>query len=370
MKLQHYFLSFAFILSIPPMNGQEALFEQGKSIILSEENKPTTYIDTIYKGKRSLKLDGKKQSIALTKDKNVRNFRVEMDIAGEVMSGLGFRVQDKFNYRFIYFRPGMGGTREAIQYIPIYNGALSWVFYNYPTYETTADVKSLEWFHAAFEVRGTNLKVFVDHSPQPQMDIQLLDSEISGGNFMLRSLFGVSYFANITYEELSGRESVASQPSKNSFLTNWEISEQFPRDTVSNHFEALIKKANRSKNWKVIEHPRDNYVNFARYFEYPKGVVVARKTLKSNQDKKSILNFDFVGRIRIMLNGNEVFSYRKIKFERMFDGMFRVNLDLKKGENELLVVAEGDANFFGGKGFKYMGRLQHTNWGFIARLED
>lgn len=370
MKLPYYFLSLAFLLFLQPMNGQQALFEQDKCIILSEENKPTTYIDTIYKGKRSLKLDGKKTSVALTKGKNVRNFRVEMDIAGEVMSGLGFRVQDKFNYRFIYFRPGMGGTREAIQYIPIYNGALSWVFYNYPIYETTADVKSLEWFHATFEVRGTNLKVFVDHSPEPQMDIQLLDSEISGGNFMLRSLFGVSYFANITYEELSDGKSKTSQPNTNAFLTSWEISEQFPRDTVSNYFDTLIKKVNKSKNWKAIEHPQDNYVNFARYFECPKGVVVARKMLKSDKDKKSILNFDFVGRVKIMLNGHEVFSYQKIKFERMFDGMFRVNLDLKKGENELLVVAVGDADFFGGKGFKYLGRLQHTNWGFIARLED
>jgi hypothetical protein len=352
------------------MNGQETLFEQDKCIILSEENKPVTYIDTIYKGKRSLKLDGKKQSIALTKDKNVKNFRVEMDIAGDVMSGLGFRAKDKFNYHFIYFRPGMGGTREAIQYIPIYNGALSWVFYNYPVYETKADVSSLEWFHATFEVRGTNLKVFVDHSPEPQMDIQLLDTEISGGNFMLRSLFGVSYFANITYEELSDNESKTSKPSTNTFLTTWEISQQFPRDSISNHFDTLIEKANMAKKWRVIDHPRDDYVNFSRYFEYPKGIVVARKTLKSGQDKKVILNFDFVGKVKIMLNGNEVFSYQKIKFERMFDGMFRINLDLKKGENELLVVAEGDAGFFGGKGFKYLGRLQHTNWGFIARLKD
>ncbi|WP_299532736.1 hypothetical protein [Ulvibacterium sp.] len=369
MKLQHYFLSLAFLLSIQSVSGQEALFEQGKCIILSEENKPTAYIDTIYKGKRSLKLDGRKQSIALTKDKNVRNFRVEMDIAGEVMSGLGFRVQDKFNYRFIYFRPGMGGTREAIQYIPIYNGALSWVFYNYPIYETTADVSSLEWFHATFEVRGTNLKVFVDHGPEPQMDIQLLDSEVSGGNFMLRSLFGVSYFANITYEELSEDKPKISKPSTNTFLTSWEISEQFPRDSVSGHYDRLIKKADKSKNWKAIDHPQDKTVNFARYFKYPKGIVLARKKLSSDSDKNSMLNFDFVGRIKVMLNGQEVFNYQKIKFERMFDGTFRINLNLKKGNNELLVVTEGDAGFFG-EGFKYLGRLQHTNWGFIARLED
>lgn len=369
MKLQKITLGLLALLFTLSVLGQNALFEQDKCTILSDDNKPTAFVDTIYKGKSSLKLDSKKQSIALTKNLNLKNFRVEMDIAGEVMSGLGFRVANEHNYQFIYFRPQMGGTREAIQYIPIYNGALSWVFYNYPTYETTADIDALEWFHAAIEVRGNNLKVFVNNSTEPQMDLTLLDTEISGGDFLLRSMFGTSYFANISYKALSDNGPVTKVSGQKSFLREWEISQQFPRDTVANHLGPFLNKVDKSIKWKTVKSPYDDYVNFSRYFEYPKGTVIAKRNLKSEKDKKRILHFDFVGKLSIVCNGEEVFSYGKIKFERMFDGMFRIDLDTKKGDNELLFIAEGDAAFFG-EGFKTMGRLQHTNWGFIARLDN
>ncbi|MEK6154073.1 hypothetical protein WIW50_12460 [Flavobacteriaceae bacterium 3-367] len=359
------FLFCSFFCSL----GQQPLFEQDKATILSEDNQPTAYIDTIFKGKRCLKLDSKKQSIALTKAVEAKNFRVEMDIAGAVMSGLGFHVASEHNYQFIYFRPGMGGTREAIQYIPIYNGALSWVFYNYPTYEKEADIESLEWFHAAFEVQGNRLKVFVDHSPEPQMDIRLLDKEIGGPHLLLRSMFGPSYFANITYRALPEEAPSAAKLPSTSFLRAWEVSTQFPRDTTSGHLPNKLDAKVMSGAWRPVLEPDDVFVNLSRYFEKPTGVVMARTQINAERAQRKTLYFDFVGKVRVLLNGEEVFSYGKIKFERMFDGMFRTTLDLKKGSNELLFMAEGDAAFFG-EGFKTMGRLQHTNWGFIARIGD
>ncbi|TPN87815.1 family 16 glycoside hydrolase [Aquimarina algicola] len=348
--------------------GQGILFKKNQCIILDEENKPTTRVDTIYKGKSCVKIDGKNQTIVLTENLDIKNFRVDMDIAGEVMSGLGFRVANKNNYQFIYFRPGMGNTQEAIQYIPIYNGALSWVFYNYPKYETKADIKSLEWFHTTIEVKGNNLKVFVDNNPVPQMDVTLLETDVSGGNFILRSLFGTSYFANIKYATISEKNSGNSlTPDQKTFLTDWEISQQFQRDTLQGHLNTELKGTDFV--WRNIKSKNDNYVNFSRYFEHPEGVVIAKKTLKSEENKNSVIHFDFVGKLKIILNGEEVFSSKKIKFERVFDDTFRINISLKKGNNELLMVSEGDAAFFG-KGFKYLGRFQHTNWGFIARIDD
>jgi hypothetical protein len=69
-----------------------------------------------------------------------------------------------------------------------------------------------------------------------------------------------------------------------------------------------------------------------------------------------------------MFNGNTLFANKNIKFERVFDGTYTVGLPFKKGDNELVVIAEGDAAFFG-KGFRYLGRNQHTNWGFIAKIK-
>lgn len=349
--------------------GQQPLFARDKCTILSEDNQPTAYIDTIFKGKQSLKLDSKKQSIALTKAVESKNFRVEMDIAGAVMSGLGFHVANEHNYQFIYFRPGLGGTREAIQYIPIYNGALSWVFYNYPAYEKEADIQSLEWFHAAFEVQGNRLKVFVNDSEEPQMEVRLLDKALSGEHFLLRSMFGSSYFANVTYKALPEVAPQAAKSLSASFLREWEISAQFPRDTTSGHLRGKVDQSIMSGPWKKVYEPDDAFVNLSRYFEYPTGVAMAKTQINTEKAQRKTLHFDFVGKVRILLNGEEVFSYGKIKFERMFDGMFRATLNLKKGNNELLIIADGDASFFG-EGFRTMGRLQHTNWGFIARLQD
>lgn len=369
MRFRYTNLLLIALFSMMFVNGQQSIFQEGAYIVYSEDNEKVAIKDTLFKGKKALKLDGTGHSVALLDDINTKNFRVEMDIAGQVMSGLGFHAKDGMNYQFIYFRPQMGNTREAIQYIPIYNGALSWVFYNYPVYETKADVKSLEWFHTAFEVRGTNLKVFVNNEREPKMDISILDNPNVGGKLLLRSLFGPSYFANVTYQPLTAIGIDDKTLPKTDFLTTWEISKQFPRDTTANYFNRILDQANVLNDWKGIHTAEDAYVNFSRYVEHPKGVIVAKTNIDAENESNKNLHFDFVGRIKIVLNGNDLFEYSKIKFERVFDGTYSIGLPLKKGNNELVVIAEGDATFFG-KGFRYLGRNQHTNWGFIARVEE
>lgn len=368
MRIRYTNLLFIATLSMVLGNAQQPIFKQGEYAVYSENNLKVAAKDTVFKGKQALKLDGTSSSLAILDGISTRNFRVEMDIAGQVMSGLGFHVKDGMNYQFIYFRPGMGGTREAIQYIPIYNGALSWVFYNYPVYETTANVRSLEWFHAVFEVRGNNLRVFVNNEPEPKMDISMLENPIAGGKLLLRSLFGPSYFANITHQPLPDGEVKKKSVPNEDFLTTWEISNQFPRDTTSQYFNSILDKANAINNWRTINSEEDSYVNLSRYFKLPEGVLVAKTNIDVADKTNKLLHFDFVGRVKILLNGRSLFEYKKIKFERVFDGTFSIELPLKKGENELVVIAEGDAAFFG-KGFRYLGRNQHTNWGFIAKVE-
>ncbi|BFP40288.1 hypothetical protein FGF1_11330 [Flavobacteriaceae bacterium GF1] len=368
MKIRYTYFPIIFLLVTMATNAQQRLFEPGQCTLYSEDNEKVAYTDTIFKGQKALKLDSKKHSIALMEGIEAKNFRVEMDIAGKVMSGLGFHAQDGLNYQFIYFRPGMGGTREAIQYIPIFNGALSWVFYNYPVYETTADVRSLEWFHAVFEVRGKRLKVFVNGESEPKMNITLLENPKLGGKLLLRSMFGPSYFANITYQQLPEEDTKTPVQPKADFLTDWKISKQFPRGTTDDYFKEVLTQANKANQWRNINELEDTYINLSRYFDHPQGVLVAKTTINAKNTTQGKLHFDFVGRIKILLNGKALFDYHKIKFERVFDGTFSIGLPLQKGDNELTVIAEGDASFFG-KGFKYLGRSQHTNWGFIGRLE-
>ncbi len=319
--------------------------------VLSEANKPAELTDTSYLDKSCIKLDGNFKSAIWNKTTDIRNFVMDLDIAGAVMSGIGFHVTDEQNYQFIYFRPGYGGTEEAVQYIPIYNGALSWVMYG--KYQSNADIKKLEWFHATIVVRGNNLKVFTNHQKKADMDITMLNSSANKGSILLRTMFGASYFANVSIRELP------------EVITDWEISEQMPAN--GSYSYSNVKKVN---TWKTINEPGDDYVNLCRYFPYPDGILFARHVIHRETDGVSILNFDFVGTLHIFLNGKEIFAYDKFKLDRIEEGTNRIKLNLSKGDNELIFLIKGDSYIFGnGAGYNSLGRLQHQNWGFIASLE-
>lgn len=327
-------------------------FDKEQWSIYSENNKTETFLDVIHNDKQALKLNSKEQAIAWLKNIDYKNFRLEMDIAGAEMSGIGFHVKDEQNYQFIYFRPGYGGTEEAIQYIPIYNGALSWVFYNAPTYEKTAAIERMEWFHVVVEVRNNRLKVFVNHSEEAQMDITLLETDTQSGSILLRSMFGDSYFANFNITEI---------PSP---ITDWQISEQFERG------ETLVyEDLKKVTSWKKTKPSAGEFINLSSYFEHPRGVVFTKTNITSEQNKQAILIFDFVGKLRIFLNEEEVFHYAKHKLDRLQNDKMAQLIKLKKGVNELIFISEGDADIFG-DGFNSMGRKQHQNWGFVVHLVD
>jgi len=316
--------------------------------VLSEENAKPVLTDTVFKGKPCVKLDGKTIAGIWNQKVSVKNFRLELDIAGAVMPGIGFRVSDAQNYQFLYFRPGYGNTIEAIQYIPIYNGALSWVFYG--AYQATADIHALEWFHAAIEVRGNRLKVFTNNNKKPDMDIVMQQTETDRGSLLLRTMFGVAYFANLTYRPLPEA------------VTDWEISEQLPADSPYDYEQ--VKKV---KQWKKINEPGDDYVNLCRYFKMPEGTLVARHIIHADSAGFKMLDFDFTGTLHVFLNGKEIFNYDKYKLDRVEAGKCRVKLPLQKGNNELVFITQGDGFVFG-KGYNSLGRLQHQNWGFIAEM--
>jgi hypothetical protein len=347
IQLLTYVISF-FVL--PAFGQPGAKISPNDWAVFSENYKPATLKDTTYQGKTSLILDGTTMAVAFRKGSRYKNFRVDCDIAGRVMSGIGFRAKDQQNYHFLYFRPGYGGTKEAIQYVPVYNGSLSWVLYNYPMFEKAADTKSLEWFHATLEVRGQRLAVFVNGSVEPQMEINLMESDFAEGDILLRSMFGETYFANIFVTELPEA------------LNEWKISEQFPRK------ERLELDPNTNSSvWTSVKPDLGNVVNVSRYIDNPNGVIIAKHALRSDTKKDVILYFDFIGKLKIFLNGEELFYYEKQKLDRVFSGTERIVLHLNKGDNDLRFVSEGDAMIFG-KGFNAMGRTQHQNWGFIAEI--
>jgi len=89
-----------------------------------------------FKGRWAIELEG--SQIAYLKNKNYKNFVLEFYCNGLSGPGFGFRAQDKKNYEYVYLRLGVSGKKDALQYVPIYNGSLPWQLYNYPKYEGQA----------------------------------------------------------------------------------------------------------------------------------------------------------------------------------------------------------------------------------------
>lgn len=326
----------------------------GDWTVLSEANTKGVLTDTVFQGKPCVKLDGRNISAIWNKKPALKNFRLELDIAGTetmgtVMAGIGFHAKDEQNYQFLYYRTSFGGTDEAIQYIPIYNGALSWVFSG--AYQAAADIHTDQWFHAAIEVRGRNLKVFTNGKAKPDMNITLLPAAADRGSILLRSMFGAAYFANLNYRELPEG------------ITDWEISDQQPAGVAYGYDQ--VKKV---QHWRKINETGDDYVNLCRYFTIPEGTVFARHMIHVDSAESKLLSFDFTGTIRILLNGKEIYQYDKYKLTRVEAGTYRTKLSLQKGKNELVFITQGDGFIFG-KGYNSLGRLQHQNWGFIADLQ-
>ncbi|MFL5743153.1 MAG: family 16 glycoside hydrolase [Niastella sp.] len=349
--VKNLFRSTVLLLSsLPFLNTQGQGINLADWRVLSEQNNTAPLTDTIYQDKACVKLDGKALAGIWNKTIALKNFRLELDIAGTVMPGIGFHAKDEQNYQFLYFRPGYGGTIEAIQYIPIYNGALSWVFYG--GYQAAANIHKNEWFHASIEVRGNHLKVFTNNNPKPDMDITMMQTEADKGALLLRTMFGPAYFANLNWRELPEG------------ITDWEISDQLPAGFIYDY-----EKVKKLQNWKKINEPADDYVNLCRYFKLPEGTVVARHILYADSVTNKLLDFDFTGTLRIILNGKEIFSYDKHKLERVEADTYTTRLSLQKGQNELLFITQGDGFIFG-KGYNSLGRLQHQNWGFIAGIEN
>lgn len=315
---------------------------------LSEDNKNVPATDTVFLGKPCVKLDGHAVAAIWDKKASLKNFRIEFDMAGSVMAGLGFHVSDEQNYQFLYFRPGYGGTIEALQYIPIYNGALSWVFYG--DYQASADIHKLQWFHAVIEVRGDNLKVYTNGSAHPDLNIRMQHLDADRGSVLLRTMFGEAYFANLSYRPLPET------------ITGWEISEQLPAEGI--YGDEQVKKV---KAWRSVREAGDDYVNLCRYFKMPEGTVIARHVVQADSAGIQVLYFDFTGTMRVLLNGKLVYEYDKFKLDRVEAGTYRIRLPLQKGDNSLVFITKGDGFIFG-KGYNSLGRLQHQNWGFIAEI--
>lgn len=157
-----------------------------------------------YKGKTALHIAGREQCLVYLPIDDFQDGVIEVDIAGDIFSGVAFRVRENGQRsEKLYFRPQNAGTERAentVQYGVIGREDGHWrhLRTNFPgKYETSADIAQGEWFRAKFVIKGESLKVYVNGAPEPLLVVDPLLEGVSRGSV---GVWGWdSYFANFKY---------------------------------------------------------------------------------------------------------------------------------------------------------------------------
>ncbi len=341
-------------------------------IIDIENNSTLDLITARYKGKEAIYLG--RHKMAKLKDMDLQNFVLELDVAAKSMPGIGFRAGDLYNYEFFYCRIFSGGKKTALQYGPIFNGAMPWQLYNYPIYETVANFEPEEWFHLKIEVFGNAMRVFVGEDEVPEMEVELLHEDAKRGSILLVNSFAEAYYANIQVEELEEPFQINVPENSKDYLEDWQISEQLTGHIYNQRqFFQWLSDAEKGQEWRSIEADKNGIVNIARYFDHPKESVFAKTNIVSEEDRQATLAFDYTQVLLIALNDQIVFYGREMdtdNFMRMIDGEAKIELSLKEGDNKLIFWIRSDDQWQDTvDNPAYLGRKQAMNWGFVSRLE-
>ena len=364
-----------FLLALfPDLSAQSLpLSSQYWKIINNDNNEEIDFQTVQFKGKEAIHL--KRHQISLLKKGDYDNFVIEMDIAGASMPGIGFRAKDLWNYEYVYCRIFSSNKQDALQYIPIYNGAQSWQLYNYPTYESSAEFSNLEWFHLKMEVYGNYMRVYVGDSEQANLEVELLHDQLESGDIFLKTTFNEAYYTNIEIRPLEKPFSVEDTEQAAGFLNDWEVSEQLEGNFYSQRlFFQKLNHAEEKGKWKSVQADKNGIVNLSKYFEYPQQSAFAKTTIQSDQAKEIWLEYDYTQVLMIVLNGQILFHGRELdtgNFMRMMAGEESITLPLQAGDNQLVFWIRSDDEWQKEVGNPpYLGRDQAMNWGFLARMAN
>ncbi len=367
------YCAFFLVFTLNPAIAQEIpLTANSWDIIDIENNNPLDLITVNYKGKEAIYLG--RHKMARLKDIDLQNFVLELDVAAKSMPGIGFRAEDLYNYEFFYCRIFSGGKETALQYGPIFNGAMPWQLYNYPIFETAANFEPEEWYHIKIEVYGDAMRVFIGEDDMPEMEVELLHHEVKSGSILLINSFAEAYYTNIRVEELEDPFQIKEVKNPQEFLKDWQISDQLTGHIYNQRqYFQWLSEAEKEREWRSITADKNGIVNMARYFDHPKESVFAKTNIISEEARQVTLAFDYTQVLLIALNDQLLFYGRELdtdNFMRMMDGEQKIDLTLKEGDNKLVFWIRSDDQWQETvDNPAYLGRKQAMNWGFVARLE-
>jgi hypothetical protein len=310
-----------------------------------------------YKGQEAIYLQG--GTIRL-KEQVFRNGTIEYDIflkETQGFPGVTFRVRDNREAEEFYLRPHLSGKPDATQAIPITGGLAAWQLYFGPKYSFPHRFRYDEWTHVKLVVEEDRAQVYLDHADKPQLSWYLtqppMEGEVrfSGGNNEAMHLANI--IVNPDAHEIKDFEPIEREALPG-LVSEWEVSDKFEESRLDDlpALPNLISSRKWSQKVSLEEGTAANISRkVVRYDDTPGNTVFARITISSDTDATRLFEFGYSDRVVALLNEKPIYKgnnnyrsrdYRYLGTIGLFDAIY---LDLKKGDNTLLMAVSED---FGG----------------------
>lgn len=326
--------------------------------------KPGTVEFLTYKSVPAMKILNSIDS-AVLKNFDFTDGTIEYDIVpvDSFFTAFYFRRGSKAESECFYFRTGESGNQAAIQYTPILGGVNLWnMLYHY---QNAAWFEKQEWNHVKLVVSGQQLRVYVNDTLHPALEVPKLEGNSTHGTL---SFDGQVIIANLVVKPgqtagLSPQEGVDITNNDPRYLRKWLISPVIPMSEKNDFRDAYLP--DKTTTWDTIQAERRGLVNLTRKFGGPTNRARRLIWLKTNihaaSDQVRQLRLGFNNEVWVLVNGKFLFIDKntyaapimKQPEGRCTIENSTISLPLVKGDNELLI---GVANNFYG-------------WGIIAQLD-
>ena len=268
------------------------------------------------------------------------------------------------NYENIYLRPSQSGKYQALQYAPAINASSTWQLY--PEFTRAIDLPRNKWTHVKIEVQNGGLKVFINKSEKPILEVARMRGTLKKGTVGFwsrvsdrKSESWSAAFSNVSIKPTTAPSNAITkrQKPKEGVIDSWKVAEPLEKK------EGAVMNLPKLKGWKKVWAEESGLVNLNRALGAKRGrwTGFAKTNIKSNKAKRVLLNFGYSDDVTIFLNGKPVFAgingwesrYPEyMGFVKL--GNDSIFLNLKKGNNELVFAVTN----------------QRFGWGLVAQIKD
>ncbi len=289
---------------------------------------------------------------------------IEFDAAyDEVQGFIGpmWRAESDSRFEEIYVRSHLNEKPDAVQYTPVENGNSAWQIFSDKNAIAAVSQTYDGWNHVKVVVKGDRAD-FYFNSDAPVLHVPDLKTDLKSGYAGLRVSGAVAvHFSNIVFRPLKEGEKIVGEAKETpalpgGLIEEWTVSSVFPEAEVSNAL-TLSPTTGDDLDWDRLAVETNGVANISKIRERLSGndsTVFIRLSIASDRDQMKKLRFGYSDRVRVYLNGKRIYegdagwSVRDYRFLGTVGFFDSVGLDLKKGENELMVAV---SETFGGWAF-------------------